>query len=140
MYLFIDPGKTSGFALFDEQGNFIRKGQIIGEVLLCDMIEALLSKDGNTVDHVFCESFKIFPGVRQGGSNVPAARVNGAVEHICNKLHVRYEEIDPKYKRIGYAWSGVQKPTNHAISHQWDAFALGEYWLRKNGIKTNDRP
>jgi hypothetical protein len=39
-------------------------------------------------------------------------------------------------KNSGYLWAGLSSaPTNHAISHQYDAVAHGIYWLQVNGIR-----
>lgn len=139
-YFAIDPGETVGYALFGRDGVLTKSGQIYGRNEFCKILEALLSrKDGTGVSHVIFETFKIFPWVNQGGSECPAAKVIGVIEYLCDKYDVTYNGVDPAYRRIGYAWAGIKRPTNHALSHQWDAVAIGEYWLRKNKVKPNDK-
>jgi hypothetical protein len=137
MYIVIDPGETVGYASFDASGSLIKSGQMRGYLTFGVLLESIL--EAQPVTRVLYETYKIFPWVAQGGSEVPAAKNIGIIEWLASKNDVAYEGIDPKYKKIGYAWAGIKKPSNHALSHSFDAVALGEYWLRKNGIKPNDK-
>lgn len=137
-YLVIDPGQTTGYAYFDPKGKAQGNFQIEGIEEFGAYLELALAGEYTTWIAVVYETYKVFPNVRQGGSEVPAAQVIGIIKHLCRKYHVRLESVDPKYKKIGYAWSGKRPPSNHAVSHGPDAEALGEYWLRKNKIKGID--
>lgn len=133
-YLVIDPGLTSGFALFDSEGVLELSWQRAGTIGFGKHLRESLSLQPHW-HRVLYETYKIFPWVKQGGSDVPAARLIGVIQDTCEELGISCEGIDPRYKRIGYAWSGTKQPRNHAKSHAPDAVALGEYWLRKNGVK-----
>lgn len=148
-YYVFDPGLTTGYAVFNTKGTFLRKGQIEGIKEFSDALTAIVEEDSfaknmeedyEPIDRILFETFKIFPWVKQGGSEVPAAKVIAVIEYLADRYSIPCEGIDPKYKRIGYAWIGQKKPSNHAISHQYDAVALGEFWLRKNRIKPNEKP
>lgn len=138
-YFAIDPGETTGYALFDSQGRVTKRGQIYGRNEFCAILEKLLSNRDRGVTHVLFETYKIFPWVNQGGSEVPAAKVIGVIEYLCDKYDIYCIGVDPRHKRIGYAWAGIKRPANHALSHEWDAVAIGEFWLRKNKVKPNDK-
>jgi hypothetical protein len=137
-YLVLDPGDTTGVALFGAKGTLLSSNQIDGIAEVGYYLEQMLRVDKHACIRCLYESYKVFPWVKQGGSDVPAAQVIGIIKYLCSKYGVPYEEIDPKFKRIGYAWSGKKPPSNHAISHGPDAEALGEYWLRKNKVKGMD--
>jgi hypothetical protein len=137
-FLVFDPGDTTGVAVFDDEGVVADVFQLDHIVDVGTYIDEMFSHTGNTCIRVLYESFKVFPWVKQGGSEVPAAQVIGIIKYLCYKRGIPRESIDPKFKRIGYAWSGKKPPSNHAISHGPDAEALGEYWLRKNKVKGMD--
>lgn len=137
-YLVLDPGETTGVAVFNDKGIIVDVFQLDRIVDVGTYLDEMLTLSGSKCIRVLYESFKVFPWVKQGGSEVPAAQVIGIIKYLCHKRGIPTEEIDPKYKRIGYAWSGKKPPSNHAISHGPDAEALGEYWLRKNKVKGMD--
>lgn len=137
MYFVTDPGETTGWAKFDDDGTFIEMGQVRGIVAFGSYFHNCLeesSRQTKGIEAVLYETYKIFPNINQGGSEVPAAQVIGIIKILCHLYHVPVEGIDPKYKRIGYAWSNTRPPSNHDISHGPDARALGEYWLRKHKV------
>jgi hypothetical protein len=140
MYLSIDPGLTTGYALFNTDGILMRSGQIKGICEFGEVLENMLKVHDEDLEAILFETFKIFPNVPLGGSDVPAARAIGVMQWLAYKHAVRTIGVDPKYRKIGYAWSGLKKPANHAISHASDAVAIGEFWLRKNKVKPNDKP
>jgi len=132
-YLVLDPGQTTGIARFDEHGKSTQVFQIEGIVEIGAVLDAAL-KTG-TYKRVLYETFRVFDNVNLSGSDVPAAKVIGIIEFLCAIYNVPCEGIQPKYKKIGYAWSGKRPPSDHSKSHGPDAEALGEYWLRKTGVK-----
>lgn len=135
-YLFIDPGLITGYAFFDDAGMLLASHQIKGIEEFGEMLEDALCIQ--LPQWIVYESFKVFPWVNQGGSEVEAAQVIGIIKHVARKNGIPIDSVDPKYKKIGYAWSGKRPPSNHAKSHGPDAVAHGEYWLRKKHIKEMD--
>ena len=133
MYLFLDPGETTGIARFDDKGTPTKVFQIYGVVELGMVLDKALST--GLFKKVLYESFRVFGHANLTGSDVPAAKVIGIIEFLCEKYNVPCEGIQPKYKKIGYAWSGKRAPSDHSKSHGPDAEALGEYWLRTHGVK-----
>lgn len=119
--------------MFSEHGILEHSGQIAGIEVFGAFLEGVISK--RDIILILYETYRVNPRIAQGGSDVPSAQVIGIVKHVGSKYSTRYEGIDPKYKTIGYAWSGTKKPSNHSVSHAPDAVALGEYWLRKNKVK-----
>lgn len=135
-YIVLDPGLTTGIARFDSKGTLQNTAQIHGEVECGFVLVRLLENFG--VTRVLYETFRVFEHANLTGSDVPAAKVIGIIEFVCMKHDVECEGIQPKYKKIGYAWSGKRPPSDHSKSHGPDAEALGEYWLRKTGVKGID--
>lgn len=136
-YLVDDPGETSGLAFFDSSGLFLRYVHVTGIEEHGMILEGLCMNGG--LIRILYETFFINPRISQGGSDVPSAQGIGIIRHLGNKYSIPVEGIEPRYKKIGYAWSGTKPPSNHALSHGPDARALGEYWLRKKKIKPMGR-
>jgi hypothetical protein len=132
-YIVLDPGETTGIARFDDKGKLVSSAQMYGIVESGRFLARLLVNI--TVKRVLYETFQEFAHVKLTGSDMPAAQVIGIILYLCDKYDVPCEGIQPKYKKIGYAWSGTRPPSDHNKSHGPDAAALGEYWLRKTGVK-----
>lgn len=132
-YLVFDHGETTGLADFNDAGELKYSTQIVGVTSSGMVLEETLRIGG--VRRILYETFKVFGHANLTGSDVPAAKVIGIIEYLAEKYEIPCEGIDPKYKRIGYAWSGKRPPSDHSKSHGPDAEALGEYWLRKKGVK-----
>lgn len=137
MYLAIDPGVTTGYASFDEKGNFVIGGQIVDFLIFGDLLERFLEE--KEVVRVLYETYKIFPHVAQGGSEVEAAQCIGVIKWICRKHSVPISGVEPRHRRIGYRWANLREPSNHSKSHGIAARGIGEFWLRHNGVKPNDK-
>lgn len=129
-YLALDPGKTTGWASFDKEGNGVRFGQVQKEELY-----ELLNETQAKV--LIVEDFELFPWKSKDMpfDQLIAVRVIGAIDYWAweNKATVVLQK--PNIKTIGYMWSGMEKPKNHKMSHGPDAYVHGVYYLQKNGIR-----
>ena len=88
---------------------------------------------------VVIESYRIRPDARSlkanVGSNLQTVEAIGVVKGFANKWEARIVEQEPAIKKIAKMWvPSVKVPSNHALSHQWDAVLHGYYYLIKNGI------
>lgn len=131
-YLAIDPGITSGWAQFSESGDVLGYGQFHIKdvtVVLRDLVhEGLLG--------VIVEDFKNHPWVKQRSfDRNDTSKLIGRIEMICGLREIKMVLQPNTCKPIGYLWAGLQQPSNHSISHQFDAVAHGVYWLQQNGIR-----
>jgi hypothetical protein len=132
-YLAIDPGETSGWAQFDAQGNAIAYGQF----KLKDVKESLQRLVSSDLLAVIVEDYKVHPWQKQRGfSRNETSKIIGRIEMICELRNIKMVLQPNTVRAIGYKWAGLdEQPTNHAISHQFDAVAHGVYWLQMNGIR-----
>ena len=129
-YLALDPGKTTGWASFDKEGNAIRYGQAAKEEVY-DLLDAQAAKV------LIVEDFELFPWKSKDMpfDTLVAVRVIGALDHWAYKNQAQIVLQKPNIKSIGYMWAGITKPKNHAMSHGPDAYVHGVYYLQKNKIR-----
>jgi hypothetical protein len=132
-YLFVDPGLTTGWAVFSPEGKFLHLNQVFGIEEFGELLERIIVERRFLA--IVAESYIINPKVKQGGSDVPSAQVIGIMKHLCRKYLIPYDDIEPRHTTVGYRWSGTVQPSNHAVSHGPDARAIGEFWLRRKKIK-----
>jgi hypothetical protein len=131
-YLALDPGETTGWALFDEEGTILRYGQYVqGE-----QTEWLSENLTSELKAVICEEYRIYNSARQKRwSRNQTSKNEGAIQLLAEMRRVPFFLQPANVKAIGYKWAGLgSAPSNHAISHQYDAVAHGTYWLRQKGI------
>lgn len=129
-YLALDPGKTTGWASFDEQGNGITMGQV--DVL--GLIELL---DETTAQTIITEDYKLYPWKRdeQIWSRLDTVRIIGMIQYFCYKNNRNFVLQAPSIKSIGYMWAGITEAKSHKNSHERDAYVHGVYFLQKAGIR-----
>jgi hypothetical protein len=135
--LAIDPGETNGWALLDKQGELVvnshgpQLGQIRGEDNLDDF---LLSLDPFP-DVVVIEEYRVNPKYNHAMSKVHTIQAIGRIKSICRQKGIKAIELRTADKYVGYKFLKTKQPSNHKISHQFDALALGTFWAVKNGWK-----
>lgn len=132
-YVAIDPGETYGWAAFDSEGNLVDKGQFRYEkdtevltALLPSSLKGVITEDYR--NHGFTQQKKW--SRNQTSKNI------GKIEMVCSMRNIPMHLQSNTKKAIGYKWAGMDgAPSNHAISHQYDAYAHGVYWLQIQGIR-----
>lgn len=128
-YLALDPGGTTGYAVFNETGDL----EGIGEVFNRDELRDLLNDTKPTL--VICEDWKTNPNISFGNNRMETVRIIGQIEEWCS-THNTIIVLQPNtIKSIGYRWAGKSKSKNKALSHRLDAYVHGVYYLQKNGIR-----
>ena len=135
-YLALDPGDTSGWAKFNEDGSGNGFDNVHGKAALFQLLE------DTAPSLIICEDYKLFPwkAANQSWSKLDTVRSIGAVEHYAWlrwgadwEKHIIYQ--DPKIKGVGYMWAGIPKPKAKSESHYADAYVHGVFYLQKNGIR-----
>lgn len=131
-YLALDPGETTGWAKFDSNGELLGYGQYTQNIQTQWLTENLDS----SLKAVICEEYRIYNKARQRQWDRNRTSKNeGAIEMLCEMRKVPFFLQPASVKKIGYKWAGLgEAPSNHAISHQFDAVAHGTYWLRQRKI------
>lgn len=133
-YLAIDPGKTTGYACFDENAEAINVGKIHDEDAFLDWMEGL-SKDEQPTT-VIIEQYRNRPGAVNTWSTGPTQRHIGAIERIARKWKVTvvYQEPSPTLS-IGLRFLGLHNEfKGKHIPDEISALAHGTYYLRQKRI------
>lgn len=132
MFLAIDPGETTGWAIFKQDGSLDDYGQAEGLDFFSGWLEFLDPKPSLLI----CEEWILNPNISQGGSRQETVQVIGVIRSYGLRNGIDIEWQSPSRKPAGYAWAGI-KPlpkSQHAQSHQYDAIAHGTYYLVSNKI------
>jgi hypothetical protein len=133
-YFAIDPGETCGWASFDDKGDVIDMGQFRFEKFT-QSIDSLLHSG---LKQVICEDYRNHGFTQQKKwSRNNTSKVIGKIELLAELRGVPVVLQPNTVKAIGYRWGGLPDgpPSNHAISHQYDAYAHGVFWLQQQGIR-----
>lgn len=134
-YLALDPGISTGYATFRDNGDLIRTGTLRNgaEELypFLNLINPLVPFD------VIVENYRLYPwkAMQQSWATLETVRFIGAVDFWAKQQGITVHLQDPNIKGIGYKWAGIKVPKNHDLSHETDAFVHGVYFLQKAGIR-----
>lgn len=127
MFLAFDPGKTTGWALFDSTGSLMEMGQASLEQLmsLCDAWEKL------PITVVIYEDWVLFKhkARQQAGSRMESSQAIGIIKNLGRKLGAKIVVQGSDIKSTAEKLTQVRPPSNHAQSHQIDAFNHGAFYL-----------
>lgn len=137
-YLAIDPGKTTGWAGFDERGNLIGCGKVTGHDAFLDWLEEQAFKT------MVLENYKVG---RSGGSqfthsfgDVPTLQIIGAIKRIAKKQSAKVIEQSPNEMYIGLRYLGLWSKYRAGgkklhVPDDQSALAHGVYYLVKHKIR-----
>lgn len=131
-YLSIDPGETSGWATFDEEGTFKAWGQIKGTPELEDWLAEL-----EPPKVVIIEEFRLYKSkaLQQSGSKLETVQVIGSVKNQARRWKATIVEQRADVRGIAELYSGVsEKSVPHSKSHKISAMNHGTYYLVTKGI------
>ena len=131
-YIALDPGETTGWAGFDGKGVIQKFGQFTQDEQTKWLDEHIVEG----VLMVIIEEYRNYKGGTFQGQKNQTSKNIGAIEMICELRGVPYTRQPANIKKIGYKFAGMPDgpPSDHRISHQYDAVAHGTYYLRVNGI------
>lgn len=130
MILVVDPGDTSGLALFNNQGELLQKWQATFDQLLDDIV--LLRK----IEVIVVEDYRLRKGkqAQQTGSRFQAVQVIGVLKYHAYLWGAEFSLANVQAKTLGSMYSGVKPPSDHKKSHEVDAYNIGIYWLVQEKI------
>lgn len=133
-YLSFDPGKTTGWAMFDGNGQIIQYGQASLDELI-DLTEEWARVW--PISTIIYESFVLFrhKARQQTGSKMEASQAIGIIKTLARKTDATLVEQDPTIKSLAQKWTQLKPIGDHAHSHWVDAFNHGAYWLIRQGIR-----
>lgn len=133
MYLSFDPGKTTGWALFDDVGQVMSTGQ--------DTIEQLIAHCEEwrkyALKAIIYEDFVIFKhkAAKMAGSRMEASQAIGIIKGLAQYNNVELVRQGSDIKPIAQKWTQIKPPSDHSKSHWVDAFNHGAYYLIQHKIR-----
>lgn len=130
MILIVDPGDTTGYALFYDDGELYEKGQADFNKML-EMLSNVIH-----IERIVVEDYRLRGGkqAQQTGSRFQAVQVIGALKYHAYLHNIEFELATVQAKTLGSMYSGVKPPSDHKKSHEIDAYNIGIYWLVANDI------
>lgn len=146
LYVFFDPGESTGIAIFNNEGEIVESLQVSSLEHFIDWIEdkvQVYRESGVQTFHtVGYENYIIDPRTPQGGTIAIASQAIGIIRYFAKVTGAkiakkRNGKIQTRLdKATGYAWWGrpVAKKSDPE-NHMKDAIAHGIYWLVSFGIR-----
>lgn len=128
MILAIDPGETSGWATFGDEGEYHIRGQLSFDGMLDSLSKV------EEVTRFVIETYTHDPGRQKRGSTFKTVQIIGAIKLRALQLGAEVEMVSREAKTMGAIYTGEEPPKNHKLSHQVDAKNIGVYWLVTEGI------
>jgi hypothetical protein len=139
MYIFVDPGKNTGWAEFNQEGNLTLQGTTHNfEEFVQWLMVHINSKTSLFITKVICEEFKLYPWKTkdQMWSEFETVQVIGALRADCIKFGVDFELVPARNKDMGFMYQGTKEPSHsNPLNHQMVATAHGVFWLQNKGIR-----
>ena len=130
MVISVDPGETSGIAFWEDDGTFISR-ETANQDELFDLIEHL-----SDVTVIVCEDYRLRQGkqMAQTGSRFVAVQIIGALKAYARRVGAKFVLQPPNILTIAAMHSQVKRPSNHAKSHDIDAYNHGFYYFETKGL------
>lgn len=131
--LALDPGRTTGWAVFGKEAQLMKYGQ----ASMADVVNLDELIDEWDISHVVCEDFKLFRhrAGQQSGSRMEAPQVIGMAKGWAAKRKCEFILQAPSIKPIAEKWSRQTPPSDHSQSHWVDAYNHGFYYLVSLGLR-----
>lgn len=137
MYLAFDPGQTTGWCRFADNGDSVDYGQVYLDELpgLIDLM-VIWAKD-DPLKVIIYEDYRLFghKAKAQIGSKMPASVAIGSILTLAHRTGAPTVNQEARIKTIAQKWTQLKPPSNHAQSHWVDAYNHGAYYLINEGIK-----
>jgi hypothetical protein len=130
MVISVDPGETTGIAYWENDGTFISREALPQDDLL-DKLETL-----SDVTVIVTEDYRLRQGKQmvQTGSRFVAVQIIGALKAYARRVGAKFVLQPANILTIAALHSGVKRPSNHAISHDIDAYNHGYYYFETKGL------
>jgi hypothetical protein len=137
MYIAFDPGKVTGWATFDDNGDVRHMGQATIEELIGFVEDLVIAKDTHPIKVVIYEDFIIFKHKAKylTGSRVEASQAIGIIKGLAQRVGAELIMQGSDIKPIAQKWTQIRPPSDHSQSHKIDAFNHGAYYLINKGIR-----
>jgi len=130
MVISVNPGETTGIAYWSDQGESIER-EALNQEALFDKLEQL-----DNVTIVVCEDYRLRQGKQmvQTGSRFVAVQIIGALKAYARRVGAKFVLQPAQVLTVAALHSGVKRPSNHAKSHDIDAYNHGYYFFETKGL------
>jgi len=132
-YIALDPGGTTGYATFEENGTLIDMTYYNLETIRTSFLEDFQP----VLIAVICENWRLMPQIAKHfyHSDMPTCKLIGWLEGTCDTMAIQFHLQEPAIKSSAYKWAGkTPLPKSNPMNHAMDAYVHGYYWLMKNGV------
>lgn len=132
VYVALDPGGTTGYAVFDEAGKLRDL-----EYLDLDEVRERFEQDLWDTIAVICEDWRLHPEQAKNfsWSQMPTAKLIGWLEGVCMMRSIPFHLQPASIKPMAYKHLGKNPlPKSNPMNHAWDAWAHGNEFLIKMGV------
>jgi hypothetical protein len=130
MVISVDPGETTGIAYWTDEGQLLTKETLTQDELI-DKLETL-----ENIKTVVCEDYRLRQGKQlvQTGSRFVAVQIIGALKAYARRVGAKFVLQPANVLTVAALHSGVKRPSNHAKSHDIDAYNHGYYYFETKGL------
>jgi hypothetical protein len=131
MVISVDPGETTGIAFWEDDGTFISRTTLDMEGLL-----EFASSDQPELKTIVCEDYRLRQGKQmvQTGSRFVAVQIIGALKALAKRSGAKFVLQPANVLTVAALHSGIKRPSNHAKSHDIDAYNHGYYYFETKGL------
>jgi hypothetical protein len=128
-YLALDPGGSTGWATFREDGSGITMGTCTSRTEVYELLRSVKPS------RIIMEDWITRQNAQLGGDRLEVVRVIGAVEFYAYLREIPVTLQPNTVKGIAYKWAGMARGGPKRDSHEKDAYCHGVYYLQKAGIR-----
>lgn len=133
VYIAIDPGISTGIAIFGDDGE-LNWFQTEKYENIYKWLETL---DAQIITDIIMEDYRLNPPNWEKHeaihSKMETTKVMGKIELWCEQNDIKLHEQARQFKSVGYKYWGKEPlPKSNPLNHAWDAVAHGMYWLVRN--------
>jgi len=131
MVISVDPGETTGIAFWEDDGTFISRTTLD----MAQMLEFAAS-DHPDLKTIVCEDYRLRQGKQmvQTGSRFVAVQIIGALKTLAQRVEAKFVLQPANVLTVAALHSGIKRPSNHAKSHDIDAYNHGYYYFETKGL------
>lgn len=138
IYAGIDPGKHTGWAIYEDNTPLTMGEIIVGVDRWDDLYDWIISHP--SVKVIVCEGYRNRPvAMTQGHANTWSenleSQIIGFLRCYCRISRIELILQDPSIKPVGYGMAGLKYVKGKGGQHMQDALAHGAYWWRNHGSK-----
>lgn len=134
MYLAIDPGNTTGWAIFDDNGETIEFNEITGHDAFLDWLD----ERTESFDEVIIEEYRVRnQQFNHQGSTIPTVQLIGAITRWARKRGIPISMQPSSVLPIACKFVGYPYRQGSHVPDRISALAHGVFWLQKKKIRKN---